>query len=124
MPHSVSSVTLTLDRRLLERLQNRADALGLNMTEVIHNAVENELKRLDKMQTSGDNRLTQLEGNILSKAQSMSLSLEDETGQNPTCELCLKPVHGSQRSVEGPLLCTSCLQLARSHTAHSPVTSL
>ena len=114
MPQSKQSITLHLEKTLVNDLQSMADSLGLNVPEVIHRAITHELARLEKERSHNDSRLAHLQTDILSQAQSLSLSMEGEEEQGTICEICLVPITGAQRPVEGPLLCNACMSLARS----------
>jgi len=112
MTRAMQTVNMTLEKRLLERLQNRADSLGLNAQDLIHRAIKNELLRLDQERVS-DTRISHLQSGILAQPQSMLLPMEDEEEDLSTCEICLKSIPGARKPVEGPLLCNSCMSLAR-----------
>ena len=117
MSQNNQTVTVPLKKNLVKDLQRMADYLGMSMPEVIHQAITNELARLNHEHSHNDRRLAHLQTDILSQAQSLNMALDGEEEQSAVCEICLTPISESQRPVEGPLLCNDCMRLARSGEA-------
>lgn len=111
------TIKVPVPSELLERLDEISAKSGVSRAEIIHAALEGELKKREIEVIREEIAILEIDKNILKEGQSVSI---DENGElhavethADVCELCQKPLGASYRAFHGPKFCDECLALAK-----------
>lgn len=107
------TLKLRSSRTLLDRIEAAADALGIMPADFVRHAIEKELRYQEVSRIKEDVALVELQKNVVGRGMGLAVLLEEEGSELATCQLCLKTFPRRPESVEGPLFCPECMELAK-----------
>jgi predicted DNA-binding protein len=114
---SLVSIKTKIVRSLAERLDFLAKDAGMSRAELMHAAIEHEVKQREAERLREEIALLEINQNILREGQSVPLAEEEDPALTLTnghrCQLCLTELPPQPHAFQGPLFCDECLALAK-----------
>ena len=105
-----------VDANMLARMKSVCDYLQLSPDGLMHYAIQQEITRQEIHMVKDEITMHEIDRNVLGSGQSLPVRIIEEndelTRHIATCQMCLKEFREPNESVEGPLFCADCLEMA------------
>ncbi len=111
------SLKIRMNRSLVERLDDVSRERGIARDEIVFQAVEKELRRLEIEKVKEEITEIEIGKNILADGQSLNVPLSDDQStpirMGVNCDLCMKEMKPPHTQFEGPFFCADCMEMAK-----------
>lgn len=115
-PQTSRKVSIAMETDLLERLDSAAAGASMSRQELIREALNREVKRMETERLREEIAALEIEQQILEGGQALEAPLDQDLALDGRpllahCELCSREI--APAPVEGPIFCKACLEIAR-----------